>query len=37
MTEADFVEMSGYLFSAWVTGWGSGFLIYSLRRLFNHA
>jgi hypothetical protein len=33
MTDADIAEFIGYMFAAYATGWGSGYLIYSWKRL----
>lgn len=32
MTETDFVQVLSLLFGAYGLGWGSGFLIYAIRR-----
>jgi Na+(H+)/acetate symporter ActP len=33
MGAAEIAEFSGYLFAAYASGWGSGYLIYAFRRL----
>ncbi len=32
---ADLLQIAGYLFGAWVSGWGCGFTVYSLRRFLD--
>lgn len=36
MTEADVLEVIAYMFSAYATGWGSGYLIYAYKRLMDY-